>query len=58
VLQQRDQLPCAAWFADTRLNFAEHQLARDDDAAALNFRNERGLRRELSLAGLRRELAR
>jgi acetoacetyl-CoA synthetase len=58
VLQQRNQMPGAVWFADTQLNFAENLLARRDDATALVFCNERGQRRELSFAGLSREVAR
>ena len=37
VLQHRDRMPGAIWFEDTRLNFAENLLARDDDHAALVF---------------------
>ena len=48
VLQHRDRMPGAVWFEDTRLNFAENLLARDDDHPALVFCNERGTRRELS----------
>ena len=35
-------MPGAKWFEDTRLNFAENLLARDDDHVALVFGNERG----------------
>ena len=31
VLADRDRMPGAKWFADTRLNFAENLLARDDE---------------------------
>ncbi len=58
VLQHRDRMPGAVWFEDTRLNYAENLLARDDDHAALVFCNERGARRELSYRELRAEVAR
>jgi acetoacetyl-CoA synthetase len=58
VLKHRDRMPGAMWFEDTRLNFAENLLARDDDHAALVFVNERGARREMSYAVLRGEVAR
>ena len=58
VLQQRDLMPGARWFEDTRLNFAENLLARDDDHVALVFCNERGARRELTYRQLRAEVAR
>ena len=58
VLQHRDRLPGAVWFEDTRLNFAENLLARDDDHVALIFCNERGARREMTYRELRTEVAR
>ena len=58
VLTDRDRMPGAKWFADTRLNFAENLLARDDGHAALVFTNERGTRRELSYQQLRADVAR
>jgi len=58
VLQHRDRMPGALWFADTRLNFAENLLARDDDHVALVFSNERGARRELTYRELRAEVGR
>ncbi len=58
VLQDRDRMPGARWFADTRLNFAENLLARRDDEAAIVFANERGARRELSFRELHAEVAR
>ncbi|NJD30948.1 MAG: acetoacetate--CoA ligase, partial [Gammaproteobacteria bacterium] len=58
VLQHRDRMPGATWFADTRLNFAENLLARDDEHVALVFTNERGARRELTYRELRAEVAR
>ena len=58
VLQHRDRMPGAVWFEDTRLNFAENLLARDDDHVALVFGNERGARRELTYRELRAEVGR
>jgi acetoacetyl-CoA synthetase len=58
VLKDRDRMPGAVWFEDTRLNFAENLLTHREDTAALVFCNERGLRRELSFAWLQREVAR
>ncbi len=58
VLQHRDRMPGARWFEDTKLNFAENLLARNDDHPALAFTNERGARKELSFRELRTEVAR
>jgi acetoacetyl-CoA synthetase len=58
VLAHRDSMPGAVWFEDTGLNFAENLLVRRDDSPALVFCNERGLRREITYAGLAREVAR
>ena len=58
VLQHRDRMPGAAWFEDTRLNFAENLLARSDDHVALVFCNERGARRELTYRELCAEVGR
>jgi acetoacetyl-CoA synthetase len=58
VLRNRDQMPGAVWFEDTRLNYAENLLAGDDRREAIVFVNERGDRRALSRAELRREVAR
>ena len=58
VLTDRDRMPGARWFADTRLNFAENLLVRDDDHVALVFANERGARREVTWRQLRAEVAR
>jgi acetoacetyl-CoA synthetase len=46
------------WFPGARLNFAENLLRYDDDRPALVFWNELGRQRELSYAGLRREVSR
>jgi acetoacetyl-CoA synthetase len=58
ALQHRDRMPGAVWFEDTRLNFAENLLARDDDQPALVFCNEQGARRELAYRELRAEVGR
>jgi acetoacetyl-CoA synthetase len=58
LLQNRDRLPGAIWFGDSRLNFAENLLARADDAPALVFHNERGTRRVLTFAELHEEAGR
>jgi acetoacetyl-CoA synthetase len=58
VLENGDAMPGAKWFTDARLNFADNLLARNDDAAAIVFTNERGTRRELSYRQLRSDVAR
>jgi acetoacetyl-CoA synthetase len=58
ALQHRDHMPGAKWFEDTRLNFAENLLARDDDHVAILFCNERGAQRELTFRQLRAEVGR
>ena len=46
------------WFRGSRLNFAENLLRRRGGSAALIFRDERGVRRELSHDSLAAEVAR
>ncbi|HKQ14678.1 MAG TPA: acetoacetate--CoA ligase [Steroidobacteraceae bacterium] len=58
ILEQGNRMPGARWFIDARFNYAENLLRRDDNSAAIVFRNERGQRRELSWAQLRSETAR
>jgi acetoacetyl-CoA synthetase len=58
VLENDNAMPGAKWFTGAQLNFAENLLARDDEAAALIFTNERGSRRELSYKQLRAAVAR
>jgi acetoacetyl-CoA synthetase len=58
VLENSNAMPGAKWFTGARLNFAENLLARDDEAIALVFCNERDARRELSYRQLRSEVAR
>ncbi len=58
VLRHAERMPGAEWFPGTRLNFAENLLRGPDDEPALVFRNERGMRREVSWRRLRAEVAR
>ena len=58
ILEDGNKLPGAKWFSEARFNYAENLLRRDDDAAAIVLRNERGVRRELSHRQLRAEVAR
>jgi acetoacetyl-CoA synthetase len=58
ILEDGNRMPGARWFIDARFNYAENLLRRDGNTPAIIFRNERGERRELSWAQLRRETAR
>ena len=58
ILLDADRMPGARWFPSARLNFAENLLRRRDEAAAIVFRNERGLRREIGFGELYRSVAR
>lgn len=58
VLVDGHRLPGAQWFPEARLSFAENLLWRRDDAPALVFRREDGLRRELSYAELAAQVGR
>jgi len=51
-------MPGTRWFPDARLNFAENLLRRHDDATAIEFATEGGLRRRLSWAELTDQVAR
>jgi acetoacetyl-CoA synthetase len=53
-----DRMPGARWFPDARLNFAENLLRRRDGTPALVARDERGVRRTLTWAGLHDEVSR
>ncbi len=57
VLVDGDRMPGARWFAGARLNFAENLLRRRDDHPAIIFRDESGMRIELSHAELYRSVA-
>jgi len=58
VVRDRDRMPGAVWFEDTRLNYAENLLAGDGRLDALVFVNERGARRTMTRQELRNEVAR
>ncbi len=58
VLVDGGRMPGARWFTGARLNFAENLLRRRDDAPALIFRCENGMRRELSFAQVYDQVAR
>ncbi|MBB6094416.1 acetoacetyl-CoA synthetase [Povalibacter uvarum] len=58
VLVDGNKMPGAQWFVGAKLNFAANLLKLDDDSPAIIFRNERGVRRELSWRQLRTEVAR
>src|SRR6185312_1528335 len=51
-------MPGARFFPSARLNFAENLLRFRDRQPAIVFRNDRGMRRELSYAELHEEVAR
>ncbi|HKU16409.1 MAG TPA: acetoacetate--CoA ligase [Steroidobacteraceae bacterium] len=58
IIEDGNRMPGARWFIDARFNYAENLLPRDDGAPAIIFRNERGVRREISWHELHRETAR
>ncbi len=58
VLEHAERMPGARFFPHARLNFAANLLRHDDDHPALVFRNERGIREQLSYRQLRTEVAR
>ena len=58
VLVDGGKMPGAIWFPGARLNFAENLLRRRDDEAAIVFRGESGVRRELSFADLHDQVGR
>ena len=58
AIEQPQRMPAARFFASARLNFAENLLRLRDRQPAIVFRNERGMRRELSYAELHEEVAR
>jgi len=51
-LCEPEKMPGARWFPKARLNFAQNLLRRRDDDAALVFRGENNVRRQLSFAQL------
>src|SRR5688572_13530892 len=58
VVRDRDRMPGAVWFEDTRLNYAENLLAGDRRLDALVFVNERSARRTMTRQELWNEVAR
>jgi len=58
VIDNWPAMPGTRFFPDARLNFAENLLRRDDDAPAILFACEGGIRRRLTWRELHREVAR
>ena len=58
VVVDREQMPGARWFPNTRLNFAQNLLRRQDTALALVFQAEDKVTRSLSFAELYAQVAR
>ncbi|MGB5325682.1 MAG: acetoacetate--CoA ligase [Pseudomonadales bacterium] len=56
ILLDGDKLPGARWFVGAKMNFAENLLRRRDEKTALVSLLENGQRRELSYAGLYRQV--
>ena len=57
ILTQPGDMTTAKWFTGSELSFPEHLLRHSGDRAALIFRGENGVRRELSFDQLRAEVA-
>ena len=58
VVVDRQQMPGARWFPNTRLNFAQNLLRRQDEALALIFQAENKVTRSISFAELYAQVAR
>ena len=58
VVVDEDVMPGARWFPDARLNFSENLLRRTDNERALVFWGEEKVKRTMSRAELRTEVAR
>lgn len=58
VVDDPHKMPGAHWFQDARLNFAENLLRRRDDHKALIFWGEDTVRKEITYAGLFKEVRR
>jgi len=52
-----DNMRASTWFEGATFNFAEHLLRGDDSAQAIVFNNERGDRKVLTYADLRKQVA-
>ena len=57
TVENRDHMPGARWFPDSRINFASHLLTRWDDSPAMVFRSENSVRRVVSHAELYGQVA-
>ncbi len=57
VLDQPGNMTTAKWFDDATISFPEHLLRHSGDRAAIVFRGENGVRRELSFDELRTAVA-
>ena len=51
------KMPCASWFPDARLNYAENLLRRNDNTDAIVFLSESGKQTTLSHAELQQQVA-
>ncbi|MBX9630171.1 MAG: acetoacetate--CoA ligase [Burkholderiales bacterium] len=58
VLIDADLMPGAQWFPDAKLNYAENQLRRRDDALAMVFRGENKVRRNLTFREVHQTVSR
>jgi acetoacetyl-CoA synthetase len=58
VLENGDKMPGASWFPQARLNYAQNQLRRRDDADALVFWGEDKVKRRLSNNELHAQVSR
>ena len=58
VIVDREQMPGARWFPNTRLNFVQNLLRRQDAALALIFQAEDKVTRSISFAELYAQVAR
>ena len=57
TVENRDHMPGARWFPDSRINFASHLLTRWDNSPAMVFRSENSVRRVVSHAELYGQVA-
>jgi acetoacetyl-CoA synthetase len=58
IIETKDAMPGARFFPDAKLNYARNLLRRHDGEPAILFRNESGLRRQLSWRELQDEVSR
>jgi acetoacetyl-CoA synthetase len=57
TVENRDHMPGARWFPDSRINFASHLLIQRADSPAMVFRSENIVRRVISHAELYGQVA-